>query len=67
MRKKKTQEVISRALYADDPHLYTVVYRDYDQLVEEGLIAFLEREIPAHRIVAIYRDGVIVYRKGEKP
>ncbi|HDN01852.1 MAG TPA: DUF504 domain-containing protein [Candidatus Bathyarchaeota archaeon] len=66
MRKRKTQEVISKALYADDPHLYTVLYRDYDQLVEESLLTFLEKEIPAHRIVAIYRDGVIVYRKGER-
>jgi len=67
-RKGKLQEVMSRALHADDPKLYTVTYRDLDELKEVSLQEFLKlsedfQTIPASRIVYVKRLSEIVYRK----
>ncbi|WP_174448094.1 DUF504 domain-containing protein [Conexivisphaera calida] len=67
-RKGLLEEVLSRALHADDPELYTVIFRDMDSLREMGLPEFMvESEgfsrIPASRIVEIRRIGVTVYRR----
>jgi len=57
----KTEEIISKAIYADNPLLYTVVYRDFDREEQISLVEFLEREIPHHRIIKIIRCGKVVY------
>ncbi len=67
-RKGKLQEIISRALHADDPGLYTVTYRDFDELKEVSFQEFLKlsedfQTIPASRIVYVKRLNEIVYRK----
>lgn len=67
-RKGKLQEVLSRALHADDPELYTVAYRDLDQLKEVSLKEFLKLSenfelIPAGRIVYVKRLGEVIYSK----
>lgn len=69
-RKGKLQEILSRALHADDPELYTVAYRDLDQLKEISLKEFLKLSenfelIPAGRIVYVKRLGEVIYSKAK--
>ncbi len=68
VRKGKLQEVMSKALHADDPKLYTVAYRDFDALREVSLQEFLElsedfQTIPASRIAYVKRLNEVVYTK----
>lgn len=67
-RKGKLQEVISKALHADDPELYTIAYRDFDEIKQVPLQDFLKlsegfQTIPASRIVYVKRLNEIVYRR----
>jgi hypothetical protein len=62
------REIISKALYADDPLLYTVGYRDLDQIKELSLPEFIKTSenftlIPITRIRYIKRDREIIYYK----
>ena len=61
--KRKTEEIFSKALYADNPDLYLIFYRDYDEIKSMKLKDFLKEEIPSHRIIKITRAGKTVYRK----
>jgi len=68
VRKGKLQEIISKAIYADDTKLYRVAYRDFDTVKEVSLQEFLKlsedfQTIPASRIVYVKRVGEIIYRK----
>lgn len=68
VRKGRLQEIISKAVYADDPKLYTVAYRDFDEIKEVSLPEFLQlsedfQTIPASRIVTIKRLNETVYKK----
>jgi hypothetical protein len=67
-RKGKLQEIFSKALYADDPSLYSVTYRDFESVVQVSLLEFLDLSenfelIPANRIIVVSRDGKELYRK----
>ena len=67
-RKGRLEEVISKALYHDDPSLYRVVYRDFRELKEVGLEEFLKISegmtlIPASRIFEIKKGSEVLYRK----
>jgi hypothetical protein len=67
-RKGKLEEIFSKALYADDPSLYSVSYRDFESIVQVPLLEFLDLSenfelIPASRIIVISRDGKELYRK----
>ncbi|MDQ3975943.1 MAG: DUF504 domain-containing protein [Thermoproteota archaeon] len=67
-RKGKLEEIFSKALYADDPGLYSVSYRDFESVVQVSLLEFLDLSenfelIPANRIIIISRDGKELYRK----
>jgi uncharacterized protein (UPF0248 family) len=67
-RKGRLQEIFSKALYADDPSLYFVSYRDFENVVEVPLQEFLRLSenftvIPQSRIVKIRREGLALYRK----
>lgn len=67
-RKGRLQEIFSKALYADDPSLYFVSYRDFENVVEVPLQEFLRLSenftvIPQSRIVKIRREGLLLYRK----
>jgi uncharacterized protein (UPF0248 family) len=68
MRKGLLQEIISKAMYADDINMYIVCYRDMDTLKEVTLKDFLDLSenfqlIPASRIVYIKRGDKIIYSK----
>ena len=67
-RKGRLEEIFSKALYADDPGLYSVSYRDFESIVQVSLLEFLDLSenfelIPANRIVIVSRDGKELYRK----
>jgi hypothetical protein len=67
-RKGKLEEIFSKALYADDPSLYSVSYRDFESIAQVSLLEFLDLSenfelIPANRIVIVSRDGKELYRK----
>ncbi len=68
MRKGLLEEVISKAIYADDINMYTVCYRDMDELKEVTLKEFLElsenfQTIPASRIIYVKRGDKTLYAK----
>lgn len=69
--KGRLEEIISKALYADDPGLYTVEYREFDRVERCNLKEFLERSgnfsvIPASRIIRITKEGELLFEKGRK-
>lgn len=68
VRKGRLQEIISKAIYADDPKLYTIAYRDFNEIKEVSLPEFLQmsedfQTIPASRILSIKRLNQTVYKK----
>lgn len=67
-RKGRLEEILSKALYADDPHLYSISYRDFDSVVHVPLLEFLKisenfEVIPANRIIVVSKDGEVLYKK----
>jgi hypothetical protein len=67
-KKGRLEEIFSKAIYADDPRLYTVSYRDFESVVQLPLLEFLKLSenfelIPANRIIVISKDGNVLYRK----
>jgi hypothetical protein len=67
-RKGRLEEIFSRALYADDPALYSVSYRDFENIVEVPLQEFLRLSenfavIPPNRILLVKKKGQILYQK----
>jgi hypothetical protein len=67
-RKGKLEEILSKALYADNPQLYSVSYRDFDSVVQVPLLEFLKISenfdvIPASRIIVVGKGGQELYRK----
>ena len=68
VRKGRLQEILSKAIYADDPELYAIAYRDFNEIKEVSLKEFLKlsedfQTIPASRIVYVKRLNEIVYRR----
>ncbi|MCL4435265.1 MAG: DUF504 domain-containing protein [Thaumarchaeota archaeon] len=67
-RKGVLEEVLSRALHADDPGKYSVVYREFNRAREVGLLEFLELSenfttVPASRIILVKKEGSeVLYR-----
>jgi hypothetical protein len=67
-RKGKLEEILSKALYADNPHLYSISYRDFDSVVQVPLLEFLKISenfgvIPASRIIIVSKGVQELYRK----
>ena len=67
-RKGRLEEVLSKALHADNPDLYSISYRDYDSVVQVPLLEFLKisenfEVIPASRIIVVSKDGEVLYKK----
>jgi uncharacterized protein (UPF0248 family) len=67
-RKGKLEEIISKALYADNPDLYSISYRDFDSVVHVRLLEFLKisenfEVIPANRIIVVSKDGEVLYKR----
>jgi len=68
LRKGRLEEIFSKALYADDPKLYSVYYRDFDSLLEVSLSEFVKASenfelIPASRVTKITKQGKVLYSK----
>lgn len=68
VRKGRLEEIFSKALYADDPHLYSVSYRDFENIIEISLPEFVELSedfevIPQNRIVLVKKGDDVLYRK----
>ena len=70
MRKKKgrLQEILSKAIYADDPHTYIISYRDFDTILSIPLLKFIEVShnfeiIPVTRIIQVKKGERIMYEK----
>ena len=67
-KKGRLREILSKALYHDDILLYTVLYRDFERIVEVPLKNFLYlsnnlETIPITRIVEVRRNDEILYKK----
>jgi hypothetical protein len=67
-RKGRLEEIFSKALYADDAALYSVSYRDFENIVEATLQEFVElseyfQVIPQSRIVLVKKGHQVLYRK----
>jgi uncharacterized protein (UPF0248 family) len=67
-KKGKLEEIISKALYADDASSYLVTYRDYEDYKQITLSDFIFisenfQTIPASRIIKIELKGQILYKK----
>ncbi|MEO9319624.1 MAG: DUF504 domain-containing protein [Nitrososphaera sp.] len=70
-RKGVLEEVLSRAMHADDPSLYTVTYRNFESLLEIPLAEFIELSenfstIPASRIYKVKRQDKVLYSKATR-
>jgi hypothetical protein len=67
-KKGKLQEILSKAIYADNPAMYIISYRDFNTIISIPLLEFIEISqnfeiIPATRIIQITRGERIIYQK----
>jgi hypothetical protein len=67
-RKGRLNEIFSKALYADDATLYSISYRDFENIVEVALPEFVKLSanftvIPQNRIMIVKKYGQILYHK----
>ena len=67
-RKTRTEEIFSKARFADDANLYSVTFRDFDTLRTVSLPKFLDESenfqtIPASRITMIKKGDEILFTK----
>ncbi len=67
-RKGRLEEIFSKALYADDAAMYSISYRDFENIVEVSLPEFVTlsenfQVIPQNRIVLVKKGDQILYRK----
>jgi hypothetical protein len=70
-RKGKLSQILSKALYNDDPNRYLVGYLDFNEVKEATLPEFIKisenfEMIPATRIVHIKRENSVLYSKSVK-
>lgn len=68
VRKGKIAEIFSRALYSDNPDLYSVGYMDLGEIKNVKLSEFLRLSenfevIPASRIMNIKKENTTLYSK----
>ncbi len=68
VRKGKVSEIFSKAIYSDNPELYSIGYIDFGKIKEVPIIEFLKLSenfeiIPASRISYIKRGNKILYSK----
>jgi len=67
-RKGRLKEIFSKALYADDPNLYSISYREFNSIIKVSLPEFLKLSenfeiIPPNRIFLVAREEKVLYRK----
>jgi len=70
-RKGKVSEILSNAIYNDNPNLYLVGYLDFNEVKEASLPEFFKisdnfETIPATRIVYIKKENDILYSRSVK-
>ena len=68
VKKGKIQEIFSKAQYADDPTLYKIFYRDFQNIKELTLVDFIEESnnfetIPITRIQMIKKGNDTLFKK----
>ena len=68
VKKGKIQEIFSKAQYADDPSLYKIFYRDFQNIKELTLVDFIEESnnfetIPITRIQMIKKGNETLFKK----
>lgn len=68
MRKGRLEEIFSKALYADNTALYSVSYRDFENIVEMPLKEFVKLSenftmIPQNRILLVKKNEQVIYKK----
>ncbi len=68
MTKGKIKEIISKAKFGESMSDYTIVYRDFERLVEVNLDEFLKisgnfEAIPMSRIQIIKKKNKILFQK----
>ncbi len=68
VKKGKIQEIFSKAQYADDPTLYKIFYRDFQNIKELTLVDFIEESnnfetIPITRIQMIKKGNETLFKK----
>ncbi len=68
VKKGKIEEIFSKALYADNPANYVVIYRDFENfkrvnLREFNLLSENFQLIPITRIIRIQKGKKILYQK----
>jgi len=68
VRKGKIAEIFSKAMYSDNPDLYSVGYLDLGEIKNVTLAEFLKlsenfQVIPASRIVNIKKEDTTLYSK----
>ncbi|GIU70741.1 MAG: hypothetical protein KatS3mg003_0220 [Candidatus Nitrosocaldaceae archaeon] len=71
MKKGVLREIISKAIYADNPSLYKVGFRDLDQIKELPLLEFIKESdnfnlIPITRIIYIKKGDEVLYYKPKR-
>ena len=62
------QKIFSKVLYADNPSIYVVTYRDHENYRRITLDEFVSiseyfQRIPASRIISVELKGQILYEK----
>jgi hypothetical protein len=67
-KKGKLQEILSKAIYADNPTIYIISYRDFNKIISIPLLEFIKISqnfeiIPATRIIQITKGEKIIYQK----
>jgi hypothetical protein len=68
VKKGIIEEIFSKALYADNPLDYTVIYRDFENFKQVNLRDFVILSehfqiIPVTRITKILKRNEIIYQK----
>ena len=68
VKKGKIEEIFSKALYADNPLDYIVIYRDFENFKKVNLKEFVLLSehfqlIPATRIIKILKGNETIYQK----
>jgi hypothetical protein len=67
-KKGKLEEILSKAIYADNPTMYIISYRDFNTIISIPLLEFIDIShnfeiIPATRIIQITKEERIIYKK----
>jgi hypothetical protein len=71
VKKGIIEEILSKAIFADNPNNYKISYRDYERVKEKTLIEFIKesnnfQSIPISRIETIKKNHRILFEKKNK-